>query len=428
MNSEFARVVLRISVFVILATSNGYAGTLGDKKALYTSLLTDYNRDILPVKQQSDFVSVNIALSVVSLNEIDEVLEKFALSGFFTISWYDQSMVWNTSDYGLMNNLLVSYDHVWVPEILLINPSEKLKSLGEDWNQIRYHFDGRAEWYPGDLIKATCTIDVYYFPYDIQECELLMQVWGLGINEVKLHANRDYVDLSNMAPHGSWKIIETKAYVTEFEGSSQAKFKFCFERRPQYVIVNVILPIMFLCFLNVMAFLLPVDSGERISYAITVLLAIAVYMTIVSDNLPKTSEPLPLISYLLIICLIVSVLVTVVIVLNLRLFHKDSDEPVPKWLSRIYQTWTCKTCVKRNGDNNAEKDQYSTTVTEIGLLPSNKVGLSPQEGNGEAQIEDNSISWKDISTLVDYSALIVSTLTLIISFTVFLLLAKTSTN
>ena len=90
------------------------------------------------------------------------------------------------------------------------------------------------------------------------------------------------------------------------------------------------LPILFLCILNVLVFFLPLESGERVSYAITVLLSIAVFMTIVSDTLPKTSEPLPLISYLLMISLIISSIIAVITIFNLRLFHKKSDTVVPK--------------------------------------------------------------------------------------------------
>jgi hypothetical protein len=43
--------------------------------------------------------------------------------------------------------------------------------------------------------------------------------------------------------------------------------------------------------LNVFVFLLPADSGERVGYAITMLLAIAVFLTISSDSLPAMSNP-----------------------------------------------------------------------------------------------------------------------------------------
>ena len=70
------------------------------------------------------------------------------------------------------------------------------------------------------------------------------------------------------------------------------------ESHSMYVIINIILPILFLNQLNVLVFMLPAESGERVSYSLTVLLSIAVFMTIVGDTLPRTSEPTPLISYL----------------------------------------------------------------------------------------------------------------------------------
>ena len=49
------------------------------------------------------------------------------------------------------------------------------------------------------------------------------------------------------------------------------------------------------------------------SYSLTVLLSIAVFMTIVGDTLPRTSEPTPLISYLLLVSFVISSLVSFVI-------------------------------------------------------------------------------------------------------------------
>jgi hypothetical protein len=38
-----------------------------------------------------------------------------------------------------------------------------------------------------------------------------------------------------------------------------------------------------------MVFKLPVDSGEKIGFSLTVLLAYAVYLTMISENIPSTS-------------------------------------------------------------------------------------------------------------------------------------------
>ena len=130
------------------------------------------------------------------------------------------------------------------------------------------------------------------------------------------------------------------------------------------MIVNIVLPILFLCILNVLVFILPAESGERVSYAITVLLAIAVFMTIISDTLPKKSEPLPLISYFLIIDLIVSALTSLFTILNLRIYHKREGKAFPRWLSGMYRFLTCSSRLKKDIDNGMVKRNIKMEIAE----------------------------------------------------------------
>ena len=46
----------------------------------------------------------------------------------------------------------------------------------------------------------------------------------------------------------------------------------------------------------IFSFLLPPESGERISLCLTTLLGIAVYAMVVADNVPESSREVPLIS------------------------------------------------------------------------------------------------------------------------------------
>ena len=47
--------------------------------------------------------------------------------------------------------------------------------------------------------------------------------------------------------------------------------------------------------LSVTGFLLPPDSGEKVTLGLTVLLAFSVFMLLVAENMPPTSEYIPLI-------------------------------------------------------------------------------------------------------------------------------------
>lgn len=48
--------------------------------------------------------------------------------------------------------------------------------------------------------------------------------------------------------------------------------------------------------LTLLAFIIPPDSGEKVALGITVLLAFSVFMLAVAENLPETSEYVPLLS------------------------------------------------------------------------------------------------------------------------------------
>lgn len=78
--------------------------------------------------------------------------------------------------------------------------------------------------------------------------------------------------------------------------SSNARvFQVVIRRRPLFYTVNLLLPSIFLMLMDIVGFYLPPDSGERVSFKITLLLGYSVFLIIVSDTLPATAIGTPLI-------------------------------------------------------------------------------------------------------------------------------------
>lgn len=69
-------------------------------------------------------------------------------------------------------------------------------------------------------------------------------------------------------------------------------------RRPLFYAVSLLLPSIFLMVMDIVGFYLPPDSGERVSFKITLLLGYSVFLIIVSDTLPATAIGTPLIGEL----------------------------------------------------------------------------------------------------------------------------------
>lgn len=156
------------------------------------------------------------------------------------------------------------------------------------------------------------------------------------------------------------------------------------KRMPAYLLVNIYLPTVFLAFINTLVFLLPPESGERISFAVTILLSLAVYMTIIENNLPKISKPMPWISHYIMLVLVQSVLVCVATIFNMRLFYNTSMENIPPRCLRFLAS-LCKK--GKHIPQSSLKENNGEDVSSVSYL--------------ETNCTESSVSWREISLFLD---------------------------
>ena len=72
------------------------------------------------------------------------------------------------------------------------------------------------------------------------------------------------------------------------------RFTIYMRRKPLYYVMNIMLPCLMLSLLDLLVFCLPPESGEKVSLGITVLLSFSVFLLVIADNVPQTSETAPL--------------------------------------------------------------------------------------------------------------------------------------
>ena len=157
------------------------------------------------------------------------------------------------------------------------------------------------------IVNTICDIEVTYYPFDIQKCHIIFNTWDFGV-QMRFHVVNPTIDLSTFIENGIWVLSKTEIS-TYADPSGQSQFlrgTLYLERRSLFYILNFLAPILVLMLLNSMVFVLPTDSGERVGFSVTILLSIAVYMTIISDKLPETSNPTAVLCFILIIYLLQS--------------------------------------------------------------------------------------------------------------------------
>ncbi|KAH3706832.1 hypothetical protein DPMN_066222 [Dreissena polymorpha] len=128
------------------------------------------------------------------------------------------------------------------------------------------------------------------------------------------------------------------------------------KRKSTFYVFYILIPIVLLSFLNVLTFALPISSGERASYTITVILSLAVFLIITASEIPKNSDTIPVISVYITAIIALGTANVIMSLLESRLAsrekYKDTIGQGFMALYRLAQKCQCK----RGGKNNPTKD------------------------------------------------------------------------
>ncbi len=67
-------------------------------------------------------------------------------------------------------------------------------------------------------------------------------------------------------------------------------FTIHFKRRSMYYVFNLVMPCVLISGITVLGFVLPSDSGEKVSLGITVLLSLTVFLLLIAESMPPSSD------------------------------------------------------------------------------------------------------------------------------------------
>lgn len=173
---------------------------------------------------------------------------------------------------------------------------EKFEYLGFDDFLLTLDDDGIVEWSPGGVFKTVCSIKVAKYPFDTQHCAINFNSWAYNKDEISFISSSNTIYLDEYSTSGQWIITSTKAHVQhvklifQTEEESLVVFSLTLKRMRTFFVITIVFPVMLLSVLNIFVFLLPAESGEKVSLSVTILLSFTVLLTLINDDMPKTSD------------------------------------------------------------------------------------------------------------------------------------------
>ncbi|TRY65349.1 hypothetical protein DNTS_005925 [Danionella cerebrum] len=156
-------------------------------------------------------------------------------------------------------------------------------------------------------------------------------------------------------------------------------FTVTMRRRTLYYGLNLLIPCVLISGLALLVFLLPADSGEKISLGITVLLSLTVFMLLVAEIMPATSDSVPLIAQYFASTMMIVGLSVVVTVLVLQFHHHDPHGgKMPRWVRVILLNWCAWFLrMKKPGEERKAKYKYEPSPAHHASASSIQMAIMP---------------------------------------------------
>uniref|UniRef100_A0A8C8VKN7 Cholinergic receptor nicotinic delta subunit n=1 Tax=Pelusios castaneus TaxID=367368 RepID=A0A8C8VKN7_9SAUR len=271
-----------------------------------------YNKELRPVVSKDESVNVDLGLT---LSNLVSLVKGPSWTRDFPQGWTDYRLQWNKSDFGGLEILRLPPDMLWVPEIVLENNNDGLFQIAYYCN-VLVSDSGYVYWLPPAIFHSACPINVNFFPFDWQNCSLKFSSLRYNAKEITMNLKQELdrklkkyyvvewitIDLAAFTENGEWEIIHKPARKNIDRSVSPDSSKYqditfylIIQRKPLFYIINIVLPSILIAFMAIFVFYLPAESGEKMTLAISVLLAQSVFLLLISQRLPATSLSIPLI-------------------------------------------------------------------------------------------------------------------------------------
>lgn len=329
-----------------------------DLEKLQKDLFSNYSTNIIPQKEKTTAVNVTFDLALNQIIDLDERLQTMTTIVWVRLYWNDFRLKWNSSHYGAIRSFVTSSKKVWLPDITLYNnANDNYDKEKEEYYGLTINSNGNVGWFYPTIFKSSCTIDVTYFPFDDQKCILKFGSWSYhGLSLDIYHSGPG--DTESFTDNGEWVLVgmPVTKFITKYRCCPEPypfiTYNIIIRRRTMYYILNFLTPCVLMSALTILGFFLPVESGERMNVGVTVLLSLTVILLLLAEELPATSEVVPLISRYYTLTMI-NVFISIVFTCVVLTFHHHAPTPLPAWVRLFICQWCANTLrVKRNGSKN----------------------------------------------------------------------------
>lgn len=343
---------------------------------LYNHLLNSsrYSPDIIPKCGNDSHVTVKIGMALRDIVEVVEKQQIIRVKVWVRLKWTDCLLQWEPRLFQNQAELVLPYSKIWIPDITLyegVSDEDNMPGLRDyrasitSTGNVMYNFP--------TILTIVCKINVAYFPFDQQVCHLKLGSWIYSGKDIDLGKLSDKVDISSFLTHNEWDVVDTVAirhniyYSCCPDPYPDITFHIHMKRKPIFYVITIIFPCILINLLTFVGFVLPPYSGEKISLQITVLLSTTVFLLLVQDKLPSSSEHFPFLAVYFAVSMGLVCISCIFSGIVLFLYYRLPEEHQVPWLARYVFLDKLRVFLCVKGEN-AINDENCVKIKDIRCL------------------------------------------------------------
>ncbi|KAL4229438.1 Neuronal acetylcholine receptor subunit alpha-7 [Mactra antiquata] len=264
------------------------------------------------------------------------------------IQWLDESLYWDPDEYNNIKSIRIPASNVWLPDTFIYNNADGGSTGFMKGTYVLVNYNGSVLWPVPVKLKSSCKVDITYFPFDDQMCFLRFGSWiysGLWMDYDTMYGDRS-IELSSYVNNSEWDLLSvvlkkhSRTHTCCADSYPDLTYTLHVRRKTFYYIFNIIVPCIMLSILTLLTFWLPPTSGEKITLGLSVFLAFSMFMLLIAEEVPATSEAVPLIGIYLCVVMTLTSLSVIMAVMVINLYNRGSKtRRAPIWVRVLVLKW-----------------------------------------------------------------------------------------
>ncbi|XP_074492809.1 5-hydroxytryptamine receptor 3A-like [Sebastes fasciatus] len=309
--------------------------------ALLEALTPVFNLSaIRPVMNMTTPTNVSIFFTLYGILGVDEKAQLLSTYLWLHYWWMNEFISWDPVQCGT-SRISLPVKKFWVPDIVINEFMDENTAPSVPYMYV--YNDGSVHDSHPVKVVSSCNLDIYTFPFDIQNCTFTFNSYIHFAMDIKIFLGKHADDITEhsksvMTTMGEWQLLDITShkYTEGVEDGfyiDELKFHIRVRRRPTLYVVNLLIPSCFLITVDLFSFLLPPQNVDRSSFKMTLILGYTVFLLIMNDLLPITGNTIPLMNVFFSLCLalMVTSLLETIFITNLLCGSADFS-PVPQWI------------------------------------------------------------------------------------------------